>query len=277
MENHGIASSFSENMDNEIRVLHNNPHDYTLLDRACKELLPSNFEQSEAAEAANLLNNLAEPRVGNNTYVFVLIGNHLDADPKNAVIKGLATVLYFGDSNTGAGLYTVTDPQYRKQGLGRQLLFARQQAMRDLPEAGGNLTNCFVYAHDPDDAESVKGDPFDARSRIKAFHKLGMMKVNIPHFYSPDTDESGQPIHWPYMLLVMPNHPGEKAHTTKKAIRENIVDYYKYYGVEDPYRSSDFSEMMRELYSLKDEDLLVPLIADETQPKPVKRDKPTFD
>lgn len=240
---------------NAVRVLDDCVSDHALLDKAFATLMPGNFPPAEAAEAAYLTTKLYE----GSPFRFLVLGENL-GDPVGAVIKGLSVGLFFPDSETAALWYLVTDPKQRRQGIGGTLVFETAAELQSYAATlGKNIHGYFAHIHDPA-LPAAADDPFDAAERVTFYHRLGAQRVRLSHFFSPDN-----PPCEPYLLIAIPQKPGEAPDISKRDVRAHAADYYREYAVQEPEQHPDFQRMMAELDSLGEAPLLGSLAQDMPQ------------
>ncbi|MCB1591946.1 MAG: hypothetical protein KDI90_05790 [Alphaproteobacteria bacterium] len=246
-----LAATFGGRLNfNTFLNLQDTPEHRALLDRALKELIPSNFDKDEGDEALKLVGDLQDAHTykpEEDGYVFTVAGENLD-DPEKAVIKGLAVGAFFPGSNTGALWYLVTDENQRGQGIGRYLTTKTVEGLKDHAQIrGGDLNSLYAHIHDPRLGRDP-ADPYDAHERVKFYSKIDARAIPID-FLDPDKMNQGGSAR-PYLLISVPV-PGKPFPPEKDNIASHIHDYWECYGYENPEQYPEYQGMMERLDQLK--------------------------
>lgn len=245
-----LTETFGKRLNfNTFINLQDTPEHRALLDRALRELIPSNFDKDEGDEALELVGDLQDARAykpDEDGYVFTIAGENLD-DPQKAVIKGLAVGAYFPRSNTGALWYLVTDENQRGQGIGRYLTTKTVDGLKDHAQVrGGDLNSVYAQIHDPRLGHDPT-DPYDALERVKFYSKIDARAIPIG-FMDPDKMNEGGAAR-PYLLISVPV-PGKPFPPEKENIAGHIHDYWECYGYKNPGQYPEYQGMMGRLDKL---------------------------
>jgi GNAT superfamily N-acetyltransferase len=112
----------------------------------------------------------------------LVAGTKLD-QPQERRIAGLAFVELYLASGVGLLSYLAVDADFRRAGLGRQLVSRGLEALRqDAVRRGSALNAVFAEVHDPDAAEErLPAEVMDPTERVSFFAKLGARRIPIPY------------------------------------------------------------------------------------------------
>jgi GNAT superfamily N-acetyltransferase len=121
---------------------------------------------------------------------------------ENGTLKGMAIADYHIKSGVGVLAYNTVAPEYRGEGLGRILLDARVELLKEMAQAyGRELKGVFFEINDP--TKIVAGqDSIDPAKRMSMYLKMGAAKVPID-YVQPPLAGSGQKCR-NLMLMALP-------------------------------------------------------------------------
>jgi GNAT superfamily N-acetyltransferase len=112
----------------------------------------------------------------------LVAGTNLD-EPRERRIAGLSFVELYLASGVGLVSYLAVDADFRRAGLGRQLVERGLEALRrDAEQRARPLNAVFAEVHDPDAAEErLRDEVMDPTERVSFFAKLGARRIPIPY------------------------------------------------------------------------------------------------
>jgi GNAT superfamily N-acetyltransferase len=104
---------------------------------------------------------------------------------ENGTLKGLAIADYHIKSGVGVLAYNTVAPEYRGEGLGRILLDARVELLKEMAQAyGRELKAVFFEINDPRKISSGQ-DSIDPAKRMSIYTKMGAFPVPIDYVQPP--------------------------------------------------------------------------------------------
>ena len=117
------------------------------------------------------------------TSVHALVAGTDLSEPSERRIAGLAFVELYLESECGLLSYLAVDPDFRRVGLGRDLVRRGLEALRrDAEDRGKPLRAVFAEVHDPEAAtQSSREEVMDPTERVSFFAKLGARRLPIPY------------------------------------------------------------------------------------------------
>lgn len=116
--------------------------------------------------------------------IAVLVGDFSNG-LENSTIKGVAIADYQIKSGIGTLAYNTVAPEYRGEGLGRVLLDARVELLKEMAQAyGRELKAVFFEINDPRKIASGQ-DSIDPAKRMSIYTKMGAFPVPIDYIQPP--------------------------------------------------------------------------------------------
>ena len=157
-------------------------------------------------------------------------------------LRGGIAFEYYRDSRCGLLTYLVTAPDWRRRGLGTQLVQgALGRLQREAGAHGADLRGVFAEAEDPAQV-SASDATMQPRERLTALARLGARRVCIPYVQPALAGGSGPCRH----LLLLAFHPPTGA-VEGAVVRDFLHELHRALGILEPATNADFRAMEQAL------------------------------
>jgi ribosomal protein S18 acetylase RimI-like enzyme len=163
---------------------------------------------------------------GRGPSVHALVAGTDLSEPSERRIAGLAFVELYLESGCGLLSYVAVDPDFRRVGLGRELVTRGLEVLRrDADEQGKPLRAVFAEVHDPDAAaESPREEVMDPTERVSFFAKLGGRRIPIPYVQPALARGSGRARG---LQLIVLCSEAEKRTLRSAVVRDFVTELYE--------------------------------------------------
>lgn len=162
-------------------------------------------------------------------------------EPGRNLLGGIAFE-YYRDSCCGLLTYLVVAPDWRRRGLGRQLVQGALARLQQEAQAHGtSLRGVFAEAEDPDRV-GPDGNSMAPSERLRALLRLGARRIDVPYVQPALEGGDGRCRH----LLLLVFHPRSGA-VPGAVVHGFLHEFYRALGITDPASDADFRVMERAL------------------------------
>ncbi len=217
------------------------PGHLELLKKAYNEIYVPAFPNDDERENLDLWTNKlkSKSRSSADKYVIIIAGNDLD-DASACFIKGISVGIYYDDAQSGLMAYNAIRPECRNEGLGRQLVDARVEALHGIAASKGHdLKGIFLEAHDP---VHPCNNGYDSQKRVDKFESWGARKIDVDYIQPALAGDKGKP-----RDLLLMAYPVNGVYPTPGLTEEFLHALYKGHGHEPPEDDEDYCKMVADL------------------------------
>ncbi|MGK2942042.1 MAG: GNAT family N-acetyltransferase [Immundisolibacter sp.] len=166
----------------------------------------------------------------------------VDGPPATTHLLGGIAFEHYRDSHCGLLTYLVIAPEFRRRGLGRQLIHGALARLHQETRAHGTeLCGVFAETEDPDKV-GANDNAMAPRERLTALARLGARRIDIPYVQPALEGGSGRCRH----LLLLAFHPHTDA-IPGAVVRDFLHEFYRALGIDAPQADVDFRAMERAL------------------------------
>ena len=155
-------------------------------DELCKSVFLSEEEREGHKQLRERL--LGEKTADAPKTHFLVFGKDLDAVSKCKVL-GCLVIEWFPNSECGRFSDLVVDPDFRRQGIARELIWRGAEILRKYAKVSGKELKVFAEITDPEKRESYQ-DSMPPKSRVEAFKRLGAEQVANQNDTQPSSEAS---------------------------------------------------------------------------------------
>jgi len=157
---------------------------YDLIRHAYDRLIVPAFPNPDERDPYEKFINGADDALGNLKLITIIAAENAH-DPARRVIHGISVGYYYEKENVGALMFNAIHPESRGLGLGRKMVDARIDVMKEMAAARGKtLTGVVLDVHSLDKVPPAE-DSIDPAKRQAIYRGWGARKIPIDYVQPP--------------------------------------------------------------------------------------------
>ena len=176
------------------------------------------------------------------THLLIALDTQAQTTP---AVRGGIVFEYYPASRCGLLTYLAVKPVGRRRGLGRRLVKAATELLKqDAEDQESALRAVFAEAEDPAKVPA-RGAAMPPHTRMTALTRMGALWIDIPYVQPRLQGGSGPCRH---LLLLAFYHDGTQPDRIAGAVvREFLHEFYRALGIQRPETDADYAEASRQL------------------------------